>query len=104
MAITINDPNYVVGDYYTIYAYAVYDYSTTPSLVYTYTYPTPSILYYPTTPNLSINYQVSKDVTAQIYQVKVVVYKNGSHPKIGASFYLNSDDYYTPNIPITIYE
>jgi hypothetical protein len=98
--LTIGDNNFMPGETYTVYV-AVYDYSASPTLVWT-TYPTSPITYYaPGTYTIPITYQVSKDVTAYIYQMAVLVIKNTKHYP-GTSFLLNSDGYYAGSTPISV--
>jgi hypothetical protein len=77
----------------------VYDYTATPTNIWT---STPIPLTSAVTPDIPI-YQVPKDVAADIYQIKIGVEDmNTSVTRTDQTGLLNSDDYYVGNIPLSV--
>jgi|WetSurMetagenome_2_1015567.scaffolds.fasta_scaffold50444_2 hypothetical protein len=94
--VTINNFNSSHTYYLVI---KVYDYTATPTNVWT---SAPIQLTSAVTSNIPI-YQVSKDVAADIYQIKIGVEDmNTQVTRTDQTGLLNSDDYYVGNIPLSV--
>jgi hypothetical protein len=94
--VTINNYNSSHTYYLVI---KVYDYTASPTLVWTSaTITLPGAV----TQGIPI-YQVPKDVAADIYQIKIGVEDwNTSVTRTDQTGLLNSDDYYVGNIPLSV--